>query len=225
MSKYVFTDIHGNYNLFSQIKNFLKEEDECFILGDVIDRGDDGYQILKEIKEDSRFTLLKGNHEDMFVRAAYDYFHNRENFDIYWNNNLNLWLSNGGNPTFRNWKRDNKNIEIIHWLNHLPVYCQYENYYLCHSGYYIDPNLSMNADDLRNILWDRNWMHCNMSHIPSGTIIVHGHTPTKSRTPQITTYNSFNNIKTINLDCGTAMTQKIYLYNLDTEEIILFENI
>lgn len=32
-------DLHGQYNLYKQIKNFLKEDDKVYFLGDATDRG------------------------------------------------------------------------------------------------------------------------------------------------------------------------------------------
>ena len=60
---YCFTDIHGNYNLWCQIKNFCDETDKLIFLGDAIDRGDAGLQIVQEMLKDKRITYLKGNHE------------------------------------------------------------------------------------------------------------------------------------------------------------------
>jgi Icc-related predicted phosphoesterase len=46
MAVWVTTDLHGNYNLWEQIKAFLKEDDTLIFLGDAIDRGDRGFEIL-----------------------------------------------------------------------------------------------------------------------------------------------------------------------------------
>ena len=72
MKYFVFSDLHGNRELFDQIKNFLNEQGEwkCIVLGDVIDRGDDGYNILQEILNDNRFVLVQGNHEAIFINVC-----------------------------------------------------------------------------------------------------------------------------------------------------------
>jgi Icc-related predicted phosphoesterase len=41
---YCFTDLHGDTNLFKQIKNFIQVEDKVFVLGDVVDRGTKGWK-------------------------------------------------------------------------------------------------------------------------------------------------------------------------------------
>ena len=65
MGVYACSDLHGRLDLFKQIQNFLKPDDTLFILGDVIDRGPNGWKLFKEVKRDKRCILLKGNHEDM----------------------------------------------------------------------------------------------------------------------------------------------------------------
>ena len=58
MAKYAFTDIHGNYNLWLAIKNYCKEDDEIFFLGDAIDRGPDGIKIMQELFKDKNRDIL-----------------------------------------------------------------------------------------------------------------------------------------------------------------------
>ena len=70
MATYICTDLHGNYNVWHEIKKFLKKEDKLICLGDVIDRGPAGYSILVEMLGDPRVELIMGNHEDMMVAAC-----------------------------------------------------------------------------------------------------------------------------------------------------------
>ena len=49
---FYFTDIHGARPLFDEIMNYCHEQDdEAMIIfgGDAIDRGKDGYAIMKEL--------------------------------------------------------------------------------------------------------------------------------------------------------------------------------
>ena len=47
MSVYALADLHGNGTIYNKIKNFLKPNDTVYFLGDAIDRGPDGWTILK----------------------------------------------------------------------------------------------------------------------------------------------------------------------------------
>lgn len=67
---YVTSDLHG-YPL-KKLQNKLEEiefnsQDHLYILGDCIDRGPDGLEIIRWIMSQSDLTLLLGNHEVMLL--------------------------------------------------------------------------------------------------------------------------------------------------------------
>ena len=65
MAIYVMGDIHGNGNKFFRMLkeiNFSKK-DILYILGDVLDRGEDSFKIYDYIMENKNIILLLGNHE------------------------------------------------------------------------------------------------------------------------------------------------------------------
>lgn len=71
---FYFTDIHGMYDLYRAIMDYCNEQDpEAMIIfgGDACDRGKDGYKIMKELLDNPQVLYLKGNHEDLFVHAAW----------------------------------------------------------------------------------------------------------------------------------------------------------
>ena len=68
---YVMSDIHGNKEAFDTMLSLidLKPEDHLYILGDVIDRGAHGIELLQQIRAMQNCTLLLGNHEYMMINA------------------------------------------------------------------------------------------------------------------------------------------------------------
>ena len=67
---YVTSDLHGYP--FEKFMELLKtanftDNDFCFILGDVIDRGDDGIKYLEWLMVQPNVELLLGNHEAMMM--------------------------------------------------------------------------------------------------------------------------------------------------------------
>ena len=71
---YVTSDPHG-YSL-SRFQELLREagfgpDDFLFVLGDVIDRGEYGAELLSWITQQSNVQLLLGNHEDMLLKLLY----------------------------------------------------------------------------------------------------------------------------------------------------------
>lgn len=69
MSIYVMSDIHGLYDRYMRILDLiqLKDEDTLYILGDVIDRGDEGIPILLDMMDRKNVVPFLGNHEWMML--------------------------------------------------------------------------------------------------------------------------------------------------------------
>ena len=175
---YAFTDLHGMYSLWKQIKEYCDETDTLIFLGDACDRGEDGIKIIKELLQDKRVIYLKGNHEKFledfggdvmcgFLQSAY------------------LWRGNGGFPTIKDFEKisdENTQLWFLRKISQLPLKMEYVNkkgqkILLSHAGY--TPTLEpTNSEDF---LWDRE--HCYQSWWPieeehKNTYVVHGHTPT-----------------------------------------------
>ena len=68
---YILSDIHGNKEAFDTMLSLidLQPEDHLYILGDVIDRGTHGIELLQLIRKMKNCTLLMGNHEYMMLNA------------------------------------------------------------------------------------------------------------------------------------------------------------
>ena len=90
MATYAFTDLHGQYELWKQIKEFCQPDDKLYFLGDAADRGIDGVRIMVELLADPRVIYLKGNHE-YFIE---NFFFNNSTQEA-----LEIWAKNGGEPT------------------------------------------------------------------------------------------------------------------------------
>lgn len=66
---YIMSDIHGDFDRYRKMfkKINLTENDSLVILGDVVDRGDNGVAILLDVMKRNNVTLLMGNHEQMML--------------------------------------------------------------------------------------------------------------------------------------------------------------
>ena len=124
MARYVFSDLHAQTNLWEQIKNYIKEDDELICLGDCVDRGPGGITILQEILADPRITMLRGNHEDFII-----------------NNNDYIWYVNGGSGTKEAIEAltDIERQRLVKKLKSLPDIIEMDNIegkhlVLCHAG-------------------------------------------------------------------------------------------
>lgn len=236
MAVWATTDLHGNYDLWEQIKNFLKEDDTLIFLGDAIDRGSRGFEIFKELLEDPRVCYLKGNHEDMMYNsftaigpAGTEYFKE--------------WRGNDGQITYDNMKATEINrkesLELIYKIDELPCWAQYTNkngirIILSHAGFHPSP-LFHQQDEWKKeqiLIWDRKHFEYNWPQDKEyeTTILVHGHTPILLQKQMYKKYSNatgmapywYENNHKVNLDAATANTGLAFLLNLDTFDYELF---
>ena len=70
MSHYVVSDVHGEDDRWKAMleKIHFSAQDTLYILGDVVDRGPHGVEILQEIMRTPNMKMLLGNHEFMCLR-------------------------------------------------------------------------------------------------------------------------------------------------------------
>lgn len=64
---YCMADLHGERDFFLRMLEQIRfsDTDHLYILGDVIDRGTGGIDLLEQIMEAPNMTMLLGNHEQM----------------------------------------------------------------------------------------------------------------------------------------------------------------
>ena len=64
---YVMSDIHGEYRKYMQMLEQIAftKEDTLYVLGDVVDRGEYGLKILRDMMLRSNVIPILGNHEFM----------------------------------------------------------------------------------------------------------------------------------------------------------------
>ena len=68
---YAVSDLHGCYDRYRQLldKLDLEEQDTLYVLGDALDRGPEGFQILSDMASRPQVVGLLGNHEAMALDA------------------------------------------------------------------------------------------------------------------------------------------------------------
>ena len=71
---WVMSDIHGDYEHYMEMleKIELGDDDKLYILGDILDRGEGGFELLFDIMERDNVFLIKGNHE-LFYEMFYEH--------------------------------------------------------------------------------------------------------------------------------------------------------
>ena len=131
MSFYCMSDVHGMQNAFHQMLNKIHfgENDQLYIIGDVIDRGPDGIGILREIMENSRMHMILGNHEYMMLEALLTRKTETE---------ISRWARNGNATTLNGWNAlsEPEKGRVFDYLQSLPDYLELEaggkKFYMVH---------------------------------------------------------------------------------------------
>ena len=233
MARYACSDLHGNYNLYEQIKDFIKLEDIVYFLGDAGDRGHDSYKTICAILDNPQFIYIKGNHEQMLEDCISAWCLNNLYDTLQTNRDLNnaeylLW-ANGGELTFYEWMNDPNKEERYEQLKKLIYADSYintdgETIVLSHAGYTPYKNQVPPSD--HQLVWDRKhmkdmWDEFNFRKV----YMVHGHTPicavTKNQDQEI--YQYANGHK-LDIDNCTFITNRTILLNLDTFTYKVFED-
>lgn len=236
MAIYACSDLHGMMNAYKAIKNLLKPEDKVYFLGDAGDRGPQSWELIKTIYSDDQFIYMKGNHEDMLVKAMKDYI----NYDGQCDRAYHLLVSNGGGETFQDWSYLSPEMQAawMHHLDKLPVFQEYTNengfrIIMTHAGFtpVYNTNDEIVIPDDHDAIWDREHFYDPWPHQTENVIIVHGHTPTillaeragiptQELEPGALWYAKNHKIC---IDCGCVFTGHTTLLNLDTfdEEVIV----
>lgn len=196
---FCFTDIHGMYDLYKAIMNYCHEQDpEAMIIfcGDACDRGPAGYKIMHELLENPHVVYLKGNHEDMFVKAAREIPYNtrtREEVQHFLSAtrgynykylNIQQALNNGAMDTLTDWVMDGMNMAFVDQIEKLPLTFSTDVCDFCHAAGVYRTFASVADNEYNNfpvpsyfeenLLWSRSAMNYGWK---PGRTAVFGHTP------------------------------------------------
>ncbi len=117
MAVYTVSDLHGQYDTFIRglEKIGFSDDDYLYVIGDAIDRGPKGINILMHIKKHKNMDLIIGNHEFMMLNAVDPDGKKKCN-----GQDAELWLDyNGGRKTFPDYGRlpVNQRKSLLEWLN------------------------------------------------------------------------------------------------------------
>ncbi len=229
-------DIHGEFDLLKELHALVLERHQLLYrdhnltlihVGDFIDRGPKSFEVIEElirIEQLSDFEVINilGNHERQFVDAfnpESPYAHKKES-----------WLEWGGAETVASYKLAGKELPYkphVEWIDTLPAIWIHElsKTIFVHAG--IDPETYPDNDE-DTLLWTRShdFMNTDCWDNPAldGWTVVHGHTPTKSNTYEM----SGKKYKRINIDTGAvysgALTAVLIRENAKPEFVSIKSN-
>jgi serine/threonine protein phosphatase 1 len=187
---YAIGDVHGRVDQLVKLIALIQNECEAgsrpnqidiIMLGDYIDRGRDSaatLNLLLNLKlPNINLTLLRGNHEQMFLEIAQQ------------PKRLEQWLTYGGLETLASYglpsqllySADNDKIFLAlqqavpqsHFdlLNKMPLSLSIAGYFFAHAG--VRPGRPLDAQSARDLLWIREPFLSSKHDF--GAVVVHGH--------------------------------------------------
>jgi serine/threonine protein phosphatase 1 len=122
-----------------------------------------------------RFVCLRGNHEEMLVRAADKQRSDRD---------LMNWWGNGGEQTLESYGVDDPSdlpAEHLSWIRQLPLMHKDVYRLFVHAG--IRPGVPLSLQSEQDLLWMREpFLSSTDDH---ELLVVHGHTPTRLGQPDL----------------------------------------
>ncbi|MET4071099.1 serine/threonine protein phosphatase 1 [Bradyrhizobium sp. S3.2.6] len=178
-------DVHG---CFDKLVRLLEACDmikggrhaRFVFIGDYVDRGPDARKVLdvlidRQERGTDHVVCLRGNHDDMLLRAAA-----RERTDA----DLVNWWANGGEQTLDSYGVGDPcelPKEHLAWIDALPLTFTDRGRLFVHAG--IRPGVPVPDQTEDDVLWIREpFLSSRASH---GAFVVHGHTPTESGLPDL----------------------------------------
>lgn len=227
-------DIHATYEPYRQFLDWVEGTQAIVVvLGDMIDRGKEDLIVLEctriRLENPERYGLggfyaLRGNHEQMFLNAAFDGIAPFRTTTL-------EWLKNGGNF------EDMFEMVDLHaeWLWKLPIYMTIDDTLFIHAGVFPgqDPAKTVGNGKVEDLLWVREpflrfgpqfekWN-------PNLKRVVHGHTPTCFETHNKEKELGFAPVVTedrVNIDTGACFGDEGHLtaYNVTQNTFHHFYN-
>lgn len=207
---YAIGDVHGEADKLARLSDSIRDDaarvgarHRIVYLGDLIDRGPDSRVVIVRAMDDARTDdaiVLKGNHEELMLYA----YEREETLGLY------HWANNGGDDTIRSYQQANGakdhwreaiDGDHVKWLRTLPTIWRDEarGLVFVHAG--IDPRRYPECPEGIH-MWTRSRLFYDSDKWPergqlSDIIVVHGHTPTGDRAPDVQR-------RRINVDTGAC---------------------
>jgi len=228
MAVYVTSDLHGypidTFRQFLTDSGFC-ENDTLYILGDVVDRGNDGVRYLWWAATTANVKLIMGNHEKMMMDCEFALEHIKEDtlhlVDYEKRQLISHWISNGGTPTLSVISQllaiaSDRVKQVYDFLHTLPLYAELHvngrDFVLVHGGLGDFSAERPLSDYLPfDLLWCRPSL--NKRYFENKTVIL-GHTPTQYYGSQYSG-RMLNTDTWLDIDTGAAYGGSPMLLRLD----------
>ena len=223
---YVMADIHGYYDKYLDFLHYVHfcDEDVLYIVGDLIDRGSDGIQLLQDVMKRKNVVSIMGNHEYMLLSTLEELSYSDKSSQEEIIRNELAMMPIGQEDTLTDFCRLNRKeqLDIIDYLKSLPLYQKVivtaQKYLLVHGGLPDFSDMDIDFYSEEELLFGPHDFSIN--HFDE-TIIIVGHQPTRfisgAEADEI-----FKSNDSIAIDCGLGFGGQLGVICLETGEELYF---
>lgn len=225
----VISDIHGELKKFEQLLGEVEydpEFDQLILLGDYVDRGPNSKGVIEKVMslKEAGALLLKGNHEDLMIKAL------TTDIERSWNHWIKLC---GGDKTLFSYGFSeidiaaseekfqkpelhsstlNKHLEFIQGLEN---YIETSDYMFVHAG--VHPTTPIVETDPHILMWIRDEFHKGYN---GEKIVIFGHTETNSLHRDINNNNVyFGSNRIVGIDGGAVYGGQLNCLELPSQKV------
>lgn len=218
---YAISDLHGCYDLYLKMLEKIKfgDNDTLYILGDIVDRGEDGIKILLDAMKRRNVIVIQGNHDYMAYRILKNLIANDGGGDNI-SDMMQRWFFDGGNTTHDAFVEleDNDQRKILSYMNTFLIYDEVtvngNTFFMSHTV--PEKARMLEFEKLLPLEFIVGEPDYDMQYYDDKYIIT-GHTPTAFIEPGYSgkIWKKNNHIA---IDCGAVFVKKLGCICLDTLE-------
>ncbi|MCQ2427150.1 MAG: metallophosphoesterase [Clostridia bacterium] len=211
---YVVSNIHGDIAAWKELLKKIKftGNDAMFVLGDIIDIGEDGLEILEEMSYAQNIWPVAGEHEAVarkLLGGFQELLKNGKAPDADYIAGMQKWMMDGGAVTLDSFRKLDEDMKegLLEYLDDMPLYEEVtvggKKYFLVHSGITgFDPSDEFDAYEEDEFFGD-----APVRKIPGYTVIC-GHSPSADG-------NVFYGDGFVNIDCGAGRGGRLAALRLE----------
>jgi serine/threonine protein phosphatase 1 len=186
---YVISDIHGNFEKFSEMLEQIrfKDEDVLYVLGDTVDMGDEPIALIEDLSMRPNVYAIAGEHDYLAARMLYGFdrmLKSGATPDAGYISEMTQWVQDGGQTTLDGFRALDADARegVLDYLEEMTLFEEVEvkgkNYLLVHAGIAdFDPDTDLEdyqPEDFFSEALDSSY------ELIEGTTVIVGHVPTRS---------------------------------------------
>lgn len=225
---YAVSDLHGCCEKYKKLLDTVPigSADTLYVLGDVIDRGDGGIDILLDMMSRDNVKPLLGNHESLALKVMKSIAAGFLDVELICKTRAGIiWLLSDGEPTLRAFcaLTQERQKAVIDYIESFGIYDEItvngRRFHLSHTLPDYDPNTPIHDIGVSKFLYGEPDY---TKAYGQDTLFVTGHTPTGFIDPAYVgrIWQKNNHIA---IDCGAAFGNPLGCICLDTLEEIYIE--